>query len=137
MNILLYVIVGNRAGERLRTVIETIVPAKNMKIYQRIETLAQRLRGPRHDLAVIVLLAANNGDIMEFFSISDLLYDLRIILILPDRKRDTISKGHLLRPRYLAYADSNFSDVAAVLSKMLQNKYAERKNSKNKRGVLR
>ena len=36
------------------------------------------------------------------------------------REEDTVSKGHLLRPRYLTYADGDFEDVAAVLEKILR-----------------
>ena len=46
---------------------------------------------------------------------------LRLILILPDREKGTISKGHLFRPRYLTYADGDFLDVAAVLAKMIDH----------------
>ena len=33
-------------------------------------------------------------------------------------KKETISTGHRLRPRYISYTDGNFKDVAAVLNKM-------------------
>jgi len=37
-----------------------------------------------------------------------------------DRSGDTIARRHTLYPRYVSYADGDFSDVAAVLDKMLQ-----------------
>jgi hypothetical protein len=64
-------------------------------------------------------LASSREDLEAILSIVELFYDLRIILILPDRKKETISKGLKLYPRYLSYADGDFSDVAAVLEKML------------------
>ncbi|MCD6199973.1 MAG: hypothetical protein J7K15_15635, partial [Deltaproteobacteria bacterium] len=54
-------------------------------------------------------------------SVRDLIWDLRLILILPDREAGTIAKGHILRPRFLTYLDSDFTEVAAVLKKMLSN----------------
>jgi len=51
--------------------------------------------------------------------IRDLLAETKIILLLPDRKRATVSKGHNLYPRFLTYMDGDFSDVAAVLQKMV------------------
>ncbi|MCJ7779472.1 MAG: hypothetical protein MUQ27_01475, partial [Acidimicrobiia bacterium] len=47
--------------------------------------------------------------------IRDLLDRIRIILILPDRNKDTINKGHTLFPRFLTYVDGNFDWVTAVL----------------------
>ena len=64
---------------------------------------------------------------MEFLLIRDLLADIPVILILPDRKKETIHLGHKLCPRFLSYTDSNFSDVALVLSKMMRNAYAKEK----------
>jgi len=51
--------------------------------------------------------------------LSDWLWDTRIILILPDRDRETITNGLKLRPRFFTYADEDFGEVAAVLAKML------------------
>ena len=60
-------------------------------------------------------------DLVDLLSIRNLLDDLRVILLLPNREKETINKGHTLRPRFLTYADSNLLNVAAVLSKMLRN----------------
>ena len=57
-------------------------------------------------------------------SLRKLLSDLRLILILPDRDRDTVMSAHALRPRFLTYADGNLDDIAAVLRKMLGPKAA-------------
>ena len=78
-----------------------------------------------------VLLAASKGQLSELLSLRELLNDVRIILILPDRGRETISQGHLLRPRFLSYADGDLTDVIAVLSKMLERL---NRNSKDERG---
>lgn len=125
MNTLLYAAAGNGAGERLRMVIEAIVPAGEIEIYQTINSLSRRLRQPRYDLAVAVLLASSKQDLLELLSIRHLLDDLRVILLLPDREKDTIAKGHTLRPRFLTYADSDLLDVAVVLSKMLRNSHPD------------
>jgi hypothetical protein len=106
-------------------VIEAIVPAGEIEIYQTINSLSRRLRQPRYDLAVAVLLASSKQDLLELLSIRHLLDDLRVILLLPDREKDTIAKGHTLRPRFLTYADSDLLDVAVVLSKMLRNSHPD------------
>lgn len=133
MNLLFYATVTNGPGKRLQRVIEGLVPRKRTETYRTIDSLARRLRRPRYDLAVVVLLAAGKQDLLDLLSIRDLLEDLRIVLLLPNRQKDTIAKGHTLRPRFLTYADSDFSDVAAVLRKMLENVYNNKKSSKKER----
>ena len=127
MNLLLYTTETKGNGKHLQGVIEGVVPEDKTEIYRTIDSLSHRLRRPRSDLDVAVLLAASNEDLLDLLSISALLDDLRVILLLPNREKDTIAKGHTLRPRFLTYADSNFSDVAAVLSKMLQNTHPDNK----------
>ena len=121
MNLLFYARKEHGAGERLQTLIEGLVSEDNIEICMTIESLSQRLRQPTYDLGIAVLLAADSQDLTELLSIRDLIWDLRLILILPDREIGTIAKGHTLRPRFLTYLDSDFADMTAVLKKMLLN----------------
>lgn len=126
MNLLFYQPTNNGPGEYLREVIHTLVSEEKTEIYATIEDLSFRLRQPMFDVALAILLASSNSDLLDLLLLRDLLLDVRIILILPDRRRDTISIGHSLYPRFLSYVDSDFKDVAAVLDKMMktdQNKY--------------
>ncbi len=109
------------SGKRLQRVIELLVSKNDREIYRTIEGLTSRLRQPRHNPPIAVLLAATRKDLSDILSLCDLLGDIRIMLVLPDRKRDTIAKGHTLRPRFITYADSDFVEIAAVLSKVLGN----------------
>lgn len=118
MNVLFYGKMTHGSGERLKKVIEALVP-ENVKICRTIDSLCHGLRQPGHNMTIAVLLASSREDLVDILSIRDLLYDVRIILILPDRKDDTIAKGHTLSPRFLSYIGSDFIDVAAVLDKML------------------
>jgi hypothetical protein len=44
----------------------------------------------------------------------------------------TIAKGHTLRPRFLTYADSDFAEVVAVLSKMFENTNLSKEDKKRR-----
>jgi hypothetical protein len=123
MRLLFYAPVSEGAGERLQKVIKESVPKNkvNVEVYRNIENLSRRLRQPAEDLPIAVLLAARREDLLDILSVRDLLCDVRIILILPDRDENTISLGHTLRPRFLSYTDSDFADVFAVLEKCLES----------------
>jgi hypothetical protein len=127
MRLLLYAPASEGVGERLQGMIEGLVPKNTMEVCRSIESLSRRLRQPADDLPIAaVLLAARSGDLSDLLSIRDLLRDVRIILILPDREANTIAQGHTLRPRFLSYTDSDFTDVLAVLGKCLES-YATKK----------
>ena len=121
MKLLLYAPDRCKSGKRLQEVIEALVSKEDQEIYQTINDLTSRLRQPGHDPPIAVLLAASREDLSDILSLRDLLGNVRIILVLPDRDRDTIAKGHTLRPRFVTHADSNFVEMAAVLRKVLGN----------------
>jgi hypothetical protein len=125
MNLLLYSPVTDAAGKRLQRVIEALVLPDEMEICRTMDGISTTLRRPSHHFTTAVLLAATNEDLTSFLNIRDLLDNLRLILVLPDRDDETVTKAHGLRPRFLAYTDSDFIDVAAVLNRMLARAHGE------------
>ena len=121
MTLLIYTTKMGGAGERLLQTVDTVVSGENVKIYWTIDGLSRRLRQPRKDVNLAILLASFKQDLVDLLSIRDLQSDMKIILILPDSDPETVAKGHMLRPRFLTYCDSDFVDVAAVLSLMVRN----------------
>ena len=99
MKLFLYATDRCRSGKQLQRVIEALVSKEDREIYRTIDGLTFRLRQPKPDPPIAVLLAASREDLSEILSLRDLLGDIRIMLVLPDRERDTIAKGHTLRPR--------------------------------------
>jgi len=65
----------------------------------------------------MVLVATTQNDLIELIFKKHLFDDIPIILILPDRNNETISKGLKLYPRFFDYIDSDFSNVALVFFK--------------------
>ena len=119
MRVLIY---GNRrciVMDKLRKELYRVVPPEQVEECSTLESFSNRLRMPPMNQIIAVLLAVSREDLSGLLSIRDLLYDICIILIMPDRDRSTISSAHDLRPRYLAFSDGDFKDVAAVLGKML------------------
>lgn len=121
MKLLLYAPDKCRSGKRLQKVIEALVSEEDREIYRTIDSLTSGLRQPRHDPPLAVLVAESRENLSDILSLRDLLGDVRIMLVLPDREQNTIAKGHTLRPRFVTHADSNFVEMAAVLRKVLGN----------------
>jgi hypothetical protein len=119
MRLLLYTPVSKGFGEQLQREIGELIPLNDIEVYRSIKNLSDRLRQCAHDLSIAVLHAARREDLADILSIRDLLRDVRIILVLPDRDESTIAKGHTLRPRFLSYTDGGLTDVFSVLKKCL------------------
>ena len=109
-------------GESLERIVGNVIPKGSLWICHSLKDFPQTLhRCPWGGCKIAVILATNKQELEEFVSLRELLDGLSIILILPDRRNETISRGHCLYPRFVTYVDSDFKDVAAVLEKMIRN----------------
>lgn len=106
---------------RLQAALQTMVPQQPLEVFTKFEDFSARIRRLPIEIDVAVLLVQNDHHLTTLLSLEDYLDSIRIILVLPELESDMIRKGHLLRPRYIAFSDGDYSDVAAVMSKMIQN----------------
>jgi hypothetical protein len=119
MALILYLPLTEGPGKRLHTIVKRAASKRNIELYQSIQELSERLHRPVLDVKVAVLLATDREILLEVTYLGNLLNMMRIILILPDHDPATIAKGHLLRPRFIAWLDDDFSQVETCLIKML------------------
>jgi hypothetical protein len=118
MIVLLYTSHWEEPAERLQRLIQSSFPVEGIEIYRTLSSFLHRLQNPPDLPFVVVLLAGERNELLDFRSIDHLLGGTRLILVLPDQAEETLRTAHRLRPRYLTYADSDFSDLAQVIKKM-------------------
>ena len=118
MKLLLYTTASQRIAERAKTVLEPSVPEGDVEIYRTINEFSRRLRQPKDDLTIVVLLLASREDVLDLLAIRHLFRNVRIILVVPDLEDETIALAHRLRPRFLTYINGNFLGLATVVSRM-------------------
>ena len=119
MNIILYTNGREmKDGERLLNKICSEFPSKQIEIIDNIDDFKKRIYSFPRNIDVAVILAASNSQLSDIIQYSDALDEIEIILILPDQDKDTVSMGLRLYPRFVAYMDSDFDDVKAVLGKL-------------------
>ena len=107
-------------GQRLIERIEGLMVDHAMESFGTIDALVQRLRQPVNGFSLVVILAGSRSELFKILEVGDLLVTFKIIIIIPDRNRKTISAALKLHPRYLSYADGDFLDVSMVVGRMLQ-----------------
>jgi hypothetical protein len=118
MSLLVYIPQMDEPGRRLQRIIGDLIWRDSIEIIYTFQQLEFRLYHPSGHEDIALLFASTSKDLNELITSRSLLNHLRIILILPDEERETTTKGHLLRPRFLSYKDGDFSDLALVLQKM-------------------
>ena len=119
MDIILYSIAEDEAGKKLQRSIEMLVRGGNFEVFSTFNSLSLRLHQPLDGVRMVVLNASSKQDLIDIISLRDILWNIRVILVLPNRDAATTSMGHILRPRLISYTDSDSLEVVAVLSRMI------------------
>ena len=119
MQIIVYASPFAKVSRHLIEIVQKVGKPKALECLHTLESLTTRLRQPLTCFdALLIVCPANGYELAQMTAISHLLRDLRVIVLLPDREAGTISDGHMLRPRFLSYSDSDLNDVVAVVEKM-------------------
>lgn len=118
MKIVYYAHGNAETGDRLLQIIKDQVSAEAIETYRSLSNFKLGLLQQRRKPHAAILLAADTAELKRILALDKLLADMRIVLILPDRRKESVSAGHRLRPRYISYVDGDFEDVAAVVKRM-------------------
>lgn len=119
MNLILYTKKTESSNIKLRVVFESLVSKDEIELHHSIESLRHRLLRTTYNDGIVVLVADTREELSELLPILHLFRKVRIILVLPDRKPETIKIGYKLEPRFLSFIDRGFAEVKAVLKKMI------------------
>jgi hypothetical protein len=119
LNLILYTKKTESFGIKLRVVFESLVSRDEIELHHSIESLRNRLLRTTYNDGIVVLITDTREELSELLPILYLFRKVRIILVLPDRKPETIKFGYKLEPRFLGFIDQGFTEVKAVLKKML------------------
>ncbi|MCK5310491.1 MAG: hypothetical protein KAJ62_00180 [Desulfobacteraceae bacterium] len=68
---------------------------------------------------IFILLAESKNRLDELTSLIELLENKRIILIIPDESKETISKASQFFPRFFTPISDTYDDLCSVLNKMI------------------
>ena len=120
VHVLFYMPVRDERAEAGLKMMEKASLAARTEIFSCIEDLSVWLRRLLSGITIAVLYAPGAEDFQTLLSIKELLQDVYVLLILPDRKASTLSRGHMLSPRFLTFMDADPSDVGLVLTKMIE-----------------
>ena len=118
MNVLLFAARNTESGKRLKQSIETLASLGSLTDCWNISDLFHHLQTPDPLPEAVILQAASTHELKALESYRFRLEQVFFILVLPDADPETVAWGHQLRPRFIVYQDSDFSEVGAVLERL-------------------
>jgi hypothetical protein len=112
------------SADKLHRVAAATVPPSQLEIIYCYDRLCSRLRKAPQEIAIVILLAIDETQLLRLVALKSLLDNVHTIIVLPDRKTETVHMGHQLQPRLIAYNGDDFGDVAAVISQITEKQVA-------------
>jgi hypothetical protein len=97
MDIIFYSPEQGQTEENLQRVIASAVPQGKTAVYHNIASLREKLRQPKEDLTILVLLTDKQDDLVRLLTVGGLFQNTRLIFIAPDHATDTDALVHQRR----------------------------------------
>lgn len=95
-----------------------MISPDSVDVHATLDGLSNRLRQYCRDRILAVIITATRTELMNVVLIRELLRDIPILLILPDRSQEAFSKGARLVPRYVSYLDSDVREICLVMERI-------------------
>lgn len=102
----------------LLAAIRQALPQARVEVFNSAEGLADRFRMPLTRPATAVLLVRGHDELEQLNAMSDLLLDVRVVMILPPELFARPDLAHQLAPRFLAMRGCGHGRLQAVLRRM-------------------
>lgn len=106
----------------LEKLMEDILPGVGTCIYHNIKDFEERLRDPRQVTDIVVLAPADEQELDEYAELGGLFDDTKVLLVLHECSSKMVLRGHILRPRFMIFADTEPKIVGSVLEKLAELK---------------
>ncbi len=118
MQLLLYTDGESEDSKRLEAAVHKVIPGDRIELFKSLMDLKERLRTPVEPNSIAVLSASSRDELRQMQLLRGLLPEIFVVLVIPDRKRNTIQLAHLLLPRFLSRQSDDFEDLGQVLDKI-------------------
>jgi hypothetical protein len=126
MQLLFYSSGEDQNAKRLEAAVRKVIPESQIAFFKRLADFRERLQMLVEPDSIAVLSASNRQELQQMQALRELLPEIYVILVIPDRKKSTIELAHLLLPRFLSQIESDFTDLSQVVNKMHTNSQSSR-----------
>lgn len=110
------------AGKILYRRLQSAFKKSWMKRCKTSIELSRKLHEPLYDVCAAVLLINDRKELAEILTLRDMLWDIKVIVILTNHVDISQTEVLTLRPRFLAWTDADLSHVVDILGNMMKHK---------------
>ena len=121
MSLILYVDQNaSKKGDSFKKIIEQRFKRVKIHSFHKINAFKEGLEGIHvYDKEIFILFADSKNRLIELTKLIDLMENKRIVLILPDNSKDTLSTALKFFPRFFTPISDTYNDLCEVLTKMI------------------
>jgi hypothetical protein len=103
-----------------QNMVDSLRPFAATEAARSLNDLGKQLL-PRADESrpIAIVLAPTKADLQSLLKVRELFENTRLILVLSDADEETVALGHRMRPRFIGYLTNGFTEIAAVVRKMV------------------
>jgi hypothetical protein len=116
--------------EEILSFAEKLFLPSEISVHSKTSEFSKAVVEPGFDQRIILILAGSSDDLAQILPFRDLLVNHPVILILPDSKKDTMTRALSLYPRYIDYIQNDLKDVFLVLKKMVKKIHRQTEGEK-------
>jgi hypothetical protein len=124
MHLLVFSMDRDRSSKLLQATAFLSTDVLTLDLFNSLESFSEHLRQPIPTNTAALIVARDRGDLRKLLPMSDFLWDLRLIVAVPDDRLETLELARRFRPRYIASGDDDFANVVEVLKKMAKGRKA-------------
>ncbi len=112
---------ARQQGKVFEKAIAGCLPEADRRIIRTITEFVAELKRNQgsYETTLFVLFADSRSRLEELISLRELLEDRRILLILPDESKFTLSRAFKLSPRFYTCISDSYDDLCEVINKMM------------------
>jgi hypothetical protein len=121
MQLLFYASKNDESENRLDAAIRSVAQGEAVERFVTLEDFRERLRSIVEPNSIMVLAAVDREELSKLQAFREMLTEIYIILVLPDREDDTIKLAHRLKPRFLSQTEDDFSDLSRIVAQMIRS----------------
>jgi hypothetical protein len=105
--------------KKLFALLKKSFPEACLEVFTHYPDLAFRLIHPKEETSLAVIVLSKEEETRCLLQVRNMISDTAIIVVLPDDSLAMISLAHRLRPQFIGYFDSDFSELISVIGRMI------------------
>ena len=118
----MYANTSKRKVERVFQIIEPLAnTCRNRIFFRSTKSLAVGFKKPHMKTSrdILILIISSRKELDDILSFQKVVTGCQTVMVLPDRTKEVNAEAHKLRPRFIAYLDSDLSELYVVLERIL------------------